>query len=82
MYSLTDKQTLDSVAGARVATAISVAISEADKLAEKSNANITVVRTKNHGICVWTDYKVCVAKSEIVEIIYTTDDGFAYQEAA
>lgn len=82
MYTLTNKQTMDSVAGARVETAISLAISEADKLAEKSNANMTVVRTINHGICVWTEYKVRVAKSEIVEIIYTTDDGFAYQDAA
>lgn len=79
---MTETQAQQSVAGARADTAISLAIREANRLAEKGGINYTVVATKNFGICVYNDLQLKVKQSEIIEQIFSTDNGFIFQAAA
>ena len=79
---MTETQAQQSVAGARADTAISLAIREANRLAEKGGVNYTVVSTKDFGICVYNDFQLKVKSSEIIEQIFNTDHGFIFQAAA
>ena len=80
-YNISEEQVYQSVAGARVSTAISVAIAEADRMAN-GGANMTVVKTKRFGICIYNDFQLTVAKDEIIEQIYNTDGGFIIGQVA
>ena len=73
---------LSSVDGARITTEVTIAIAKADELAEASGSNMTVVRTKSYGLCVWPDFKVMVRKDEITETVYSSDDGFFFSSVA
>ncbi|MCG8612004.1 MAG: hypothetical protein MI864_15875 [Pseudomonadales bacterium] len=79
---MTEKQVPQFVAGAQVETAISAAISQADKMAGSGGCNMTVVRTKRHGVCIYNEFQLTVAKDEIIEKIYSTDNGFIFRTAA
>lgn len=57
------------------------AIKKADTMSDNGGSNMTVVRTKDFSICIYNDYKMKVAQDEIVELIYSTDNGFIYQPA-
>lgn len=81
-FVMTEEQVLQSVAGAQVETAVSVAISQADKMAESGGCHMTVVRTKRHGVCIYNEFQLTVAKDEIIEEIYSTDNGFIFRTAA
>jgi len=58
------------------------AIKKADAMSLNGGSNMTVVRTKEFAICIYNDFKMKVAQDEIIEQIYSTDDGFIYQPAA
>jgi hypothetical protein len=81
-YDFTKEEALKSVAGDRVETAVSVAIAQADKMAESGGCHMIVVRTKQHGVCIYTELKMSVAKDEIIEEIYSTDNGYIFWTAA
>ena len=81
-FVMTEEQVQQSVAGARIESAVSVAIAQADKRSECGGCHMTVVRTKRHGICIYHDYQMKVAKDEIIEEIYSTENGFIFRSAA
>lgn len=81
-FEITEEQVQQSVAGARVDNAVSVAIAQADRMAESGGCHMTVVRTKRHGVCIYNEFKMLVAKDEIIEAIYSTDNGFIFRTAA
>lgn len=58
------------------------AIKKADAMSDNGASNMTVVRTKDYAISIYNDYKMTVAQDEIIEQIYSTDNGFIYQTAA
>jgi len=58
------------------------AIKKADIMAQGGGSNMTVVRTKDFAICIYNDFKLKVTQDEIIEQIYSTDNGFIYQPAA
>ena len=58
------------------------AIKKADAMSLNGGSNMTVVRTKEFAICIYNDFKMKAAQDEILEQIYSTDDGFIYQPAA
>ena len=58
------------------------AIKKADAMSLNGGSNMTVVRTKEFAICIYNDFKLKVARDEIIELIYSTDNGFIYQPAA
>ena len=58
------------------------AIKKADSMSLNGGSNMTVVRTKEFAICIYNDFKLKVARDEIIEQIYSTDNGFIYQPAA
>jgi len=76
-FTMTEDQVQQSVAGAQVSTALSIAITEAERMSA-GGANRTVVRTKNNGLCVYNDFQLRVAKDEIIERVYDTDGGFIF----
>lgn len=61
---------------------ITEAIKKADAMSDNGGSNMTVVRTKDHAICIYNNYKMMVAQNEIIEQVYSTDNGFIYQPAA
>ena len=61
---------------------ITEAIKKADSMSDNGASNMTVVRTKNFAISIYNDFKMAVAQDEIIEQIYSTDNGFNYQPAA
>jgi len=61
--------------------AIQEAIFQALKLADKGGARMTVVRTRNHGICIFNDAKLAWEEHEIEAYIYCTDTGFIFNPA-
>jgi len=61
---------------------ITEAIKKADSMSDNGASNMTVIRTKEFAICIYNDYKMTVAQDEIIEQIYSTDNGFIYQPAA
>lgn len=73
---LSNAQLFASVANIQLDTEVSHAAKQADSLAEKTGLNAFVVRTKSLGLCVWQDFKMRVAKDEIVETVYSADDGY------
>lgn len=79
---MTETQAHQSVAGVQAETAICLAIREANRLADKGGVNYTVVSTKNFGICVYNDFQLKVSRNEVLEEIFSTDDGFIFQAAA
>lgn len=81
-FSITEAQVATSFAGARPQTLISVAINKATEIAGKGLCNMTVVRTKNNGVEIFSEYQMNVAKDEINEVVYSTDYGFIFSEAA
>lgn len=81
-FSITEAQVLTSFSGARPQTLISIAINKAIEIAEKGLCNMTVVRTKNNGVEIFSEYQMNVAKDEIVEAVYSTDNGFIFSVAA
>lgn len=81
-FVMTEEQVLHSVAGAHIETVVSVAIAQADKMADSGGCHMTVVRTKRHGVCIYNEFQMAVAKDEIVEEIYSTDNGFIFRSAA
>lgn len=58
------------------------AIKKADIMSDNGGSNMTVVRTKDYSICIYNEYKMKIAQDEIIEQIYSTDNGFIYQPAA
>jgi hypothetical protein len=62
--------------------AIQVAIELATSMAEAGGCPRTVVRTRRNGVCIYNEFQLVVAKSEIVEEIYNTNDGFIYRQIA
>ena len=80
-YVMTEEQVQQSVIGSQIETAISTSISQADKMAG-GGCNMTVVRTKRHGVCIYNEFQMSVAKSEIIEEIYSTNNGFKFRSAA
>ena len=58
------------------------AIKKADAMSLNGGSNMTVVRTKEFAICIYNDFKLKVARDEIIEQICSTDNGFIYQPAA
>lgn len=81
-FELTEEQVRASVAGAHVNTAVTAAIDEADKMAGFGGSTMTVVNTKDNGICIYNGFQMTVAKDEITEEIYCTDGGFIFREVA
>ena len=81
-FNMTEVQYAQSVKGARIETAISLAIDEATRMSREGESNFTVVSTVNHGICIYSDFQLTVKKDEIIEAIFSTDDGFIFQAAA
>lgn len=81
-FVMTQEQVKQSVTGARMDCAVSVAITEADRMAGRGACHMIVVRTKRHGVCIYNEFQMQVAKDEIVEAIYSTDNGFIYRSAA
>ncbi|QFT57102.1 hypothetical protein [Microbulbifer sp. THAF38] len=81
-FEMTEEQVQQSVAAARIDSDVSVAITQADRMAESGGCHMTVVRTKRHGVCIFNEYKMLVAKDEIIEAIYSTDNGFIFRSAA
>jgi len=77
-YLLTETQAMSSMAGVHIETDTSRVILEADKMAEASGNNMTVVRSKVSGLCVFSEFQVQVRKDEIEECLYSTDHGFTY----
>ena len=81
-FSITEAQVLTSFAGARPQTLISAAINKATEIAKRGLCNMTVVRTKNNSVEIFTEFQIKVAKDEIIEVVYSTDYGFIFSEAA
>lgn len=81
-YVMTEKQAQYSMSGATVDPSVLSAIEMADKMASCGGSPMTVVRTKNHGICVYHDYQTRVANNEIIETIYSTENGFTFRSVA
>jgi len=81
-FSMTEEQVLQSEAAACVDKDVALAIRKAQDLAERGGCNMTVVRTSNHGVCIYSDFQMNVRKGEIVEEIYSTDNGFSFPLAA
>jgi hypothetical protein len=81
-FMLTEEQAWLSIMDARVQTNVSLAIDKAVAMAVNGGCNLTVVNTRSKGICIYSDYQLMVAKDEIIERIYSTDDGFIYRKVA
>lgn len=81
-FSITEAQVQSSFFGARPQTDISVAINKAIEIAERGLCNMTVVRTKDNSVNIFSEYQMSVAKDEIMEAVYSTDYGFIFSEAA
>ena len=58
------------------------AIKKADAMSLNGGSNMTVVRKKDFSICIYNDFKLMVAQDEIIEEIYSTDNGYIYHPAA
>jgi len=81
-YELTEKQVAQPVTDTHVSTVVSKAIEEADRMAGYGGSTMTVVNTKNNGICIYNEFQMTIAKDEITEEIYCTDGGFLFRVAA
>jgi len=77
-FSITEEQMKLSVSGANIETDTSRAIAMADDMAESSGNNMTVIRSKDQKLCVFSGFQLTVKKDLIAECIYSTDHGFNY----
>jgi len=79
--TLTEDQVFSSIKDGHPSTELSLAIAAADKRAMSGGGTITVVRTVQGSIRLYTEYQMVVAKRNIESAIYITDGGFLFQAA-
>lgn len=81
LRTLTEEQVFSSISNGHPSTELSLAIASADKRARAGGGAITVVRTLQGNIRLYTEYQMVVAKRNIESAIYVTDAGFLFQAA-